>query len=129
MDICTGEECVFVPEEVATRDDNPLFLSFLRRQESSVPVIARHEAIQSFWVFFSDTSLHTFVTKSIKSLEGKSIPQGYFQRFAKGRSLRIRFAHQYLIFIIARNFLLKILDSAFPPNPHFSIFIFFDEFE
>jgi hypothetical protein len=28
VDICSGEEYVFVPEEVATRDDDPLFLLF-----------------------------------------------------------------------------------------------------
>lgn len=86
-------------------------------KQSSVSVIPEYLRRESMlWIFlpyFSDIFLHTFVTKSIKSLEGKS------------NSLRIRFARQHLIFITARNFLLKILDSAFPPNPRLTHIIYF----
>jgi hypothetical protein len=72
------------------------------------------------YFFFSDTILHTFAAKSIKSIGGESIPQGYFQSrdAGKGCSLSIRFALLFFCFYHRSN-------SASPPNPHFTVFIFF----
>lgn len=82
-------------------------------------------------LFFSDTDFRTFVTKSTKSLEGKSIPQGYFQRFAKGHSFLLALVQQRkLLFITTRKFSFsgKFLDSAFPPNPRFTVFVLISPF-
>jgi hypothetical protein len=69
--------------------------------------------------YFSDTIHHTFVAKSIKSISGESIPQGYFQSRSagKGHSLSIRFALLFFCFYHRSN-------SASPPNPHFTVFCF-----